>query len=67
MAGNPYVFQSTGENEKEIEYPQSFKFVTLGRGRRGCGDEQVDGKEVVDDDNDGKNGKDGNEDAPVAG
>jgi len=29
-AGNPYVFQSTGGNEKEIHYPQSKVFASLG-------------------------------------
>ncbi|KAL7471410.1 hypothetical protein ACHAXS_011707 [Conticribra weissflogii] len=30
-AGNPYVFQSTGGNEKEVAYPQSRVFACLGR------------------------------------
>ena len=31
-ASNPYVFQSTGANEKQVTYPQSKTFVSLGGG-----------------------------------
>mmetsp|Transcript_16332 Transcript_16332/g.39076 ORF Transcript_16332/g.39076 Transcript_16332/m.39076 type:complete len:630 (+) Transcript_16332:83-1972(+) len=35
-AGNPYVFQSTGANEKEIHYPQSKMFASLGGRNNEC-------------------------------
>ncbi|KAL7537268.1 hypothetical protein ACHAXR_007698 [Thalassiosira sp. AJA248-18] len=38
-AHNPYVFQSTGENEKEIHYPQSTVFSSLGGRRTTCADD----------------------------
>ena len=37
-AGDPYVFQSTGRNEKGIVYPQSRVFACLGRCKEGGGE-----------------------------
>eukprot|EP00571_Detonula_confervacea_P003938 CAMPEP_0172326344 /NCGR_PEP_ID=MMETSP1058-20130122/56226_1 /TAXON_ID=83371 /ORGANISM="Detonula confervacea, Strain CCMP 353" /LENGTH=635 /DNA_ID=CAMNT_0013043101 /DNA_START=42 /DNA_END=1949 /DNA_ORIENTATION=- len=49
---NPYVFQSTGGNEKEIHYPQSKVFASLGGDSNACDDDNINRLDVSVADND---------------